>query len=107
MTEITLLDPIDDELVPRPAFLVAPGYAMGIVGGALWVDRVVPVPGDPTTFKGDGGLSLTWRIGRGNELVAEVYARLISMTGFDFVTQIMLHPDNAYDLEMYPDGKAL
>lgn len=84
-------------------FLVAPGIAMYVSSthNQLWLQHVRDRDAD--MFAGNLGVILTENVERdADELIAELYAKLCNMTGFEFVCTVLVQ--NGIDIEMYPPG---
>jgi hypothetical protein len=106
---ITVLwGPLDGEYIPASAILVTAHYAMFVIrkSNALWLEPVLPIPGIPNTYITDASASpvmLSENVPPDvddADIIAKTYRMLTDMTGFDFVTRVLM--DNGLDVELFP-----
>lgn len=110
MTEqqrVTVLwGPLDGEYVPAPGILVAAYYAMYVVKGSLWFDRVLPVTNTASsciTDKSSCPVMLSDNVPHDadyEDIIAKAYRMLTEMTAFDFVTRVLM--ETGVDVELFP-----
>jgi hypothetical protein len=108
MTPITIIngpfEPSGAAIVDR-GFLVAPGIAMYVSSThrQLWLQHVTFR--DTDTYAGGIGVILAEDVLRDDaEIIAELYATLRGMDGFEFVCRVLVQ--NGIDVEMYPPDEA-
>ncbi|RED57180.1 hypothetical protein [Cohnella lupini] len=106
-----ILGPYDDSgdgsghsYVMETGYLVDDRHVMYIdAEGDLWVEPVRRVDGRKTLYIPSdvgSGVKLATGVERGDIVISEVHARLVGMTGWAFLTNVLLPSDNAVELEL-------